>query len=70
MEVLKPGAVYRECAVVNLDIKPLTETPAEKASEGNELVDDGEYGGEVMGRRVWETYEQQLKDWHKPANAS
>ncbi|KAF9531909.1 hypothetical protein CPB83DRAFT_848013 [Crepidotus variabilis] len=30
-----------------------------------EIEDDGEYGGEVGGRLVWESYEQALKIWEK-----
>ena len=30
-----------------------------------DLVDDGEYGGELAGRLVWEEYEAALKNWEK-----
>ena len=88
-EVLKPGALYGECAVVSLDVpsppaaststsQPATSTTKEKgkakgAKEGQgggaqeeetiEMEDDGEYGGEEVGRRVWEAYEGALKVW-------
>lgn len=93
-EVLKPGALYRECSVVTLklpSLPPNTETDGEgreessekdegqrkentkgkekeKAGPGNlkpafELDDDGEYGGEAVGRLVWEWYEARLKEW-------
>ncbi|KAG2015123.1 hypothetical protein CC2G_008418 [Coprinopsis cinerea AmutBmut pab1-1] len=31
--------------------------------------DDGEYGGEVAGRLVWEAYEDALKVWEKSCPA-
>lgn len=36
-----------------------------------DIVDDGEYGGELAGRLVWEEYEGALKVWEKenPAKA-
>jgi hypothetical protein len=77
-EVLKPGALYSECAVVNLRIPtppdPLAEKESEKTGKGKkkkkeeevaEIPDDGEFGGEVMGRLVWEAYETALKEWEK-----
>ncbi|KAI0629657.1 hypothetical protein C8Q77DRAFT_1015410, partial [Trametes polyzona] len=76
VEVLKPGALYRECAVVQLDVPrppapPLDEKEkgakkkGKKAAEEPIIVmeDDGEYGGEAVGRAVWEWYEARLKDW-------
>jgi len=79
-EVLKPGALYRECAVVQLNVPPLaaSELPPQaekeqqkrkgKQTETQEeadlnLPDDGEYGGEAVGRAVWEWYEENLKKW-------
>ncbi|KAF5374678.1 hypothetical protein D9615_008988 [Tricholomella constricta] len=80
-EVLKPGALYADCAVVKLKIpvpvdplaseqKPTKEKRKgkEKDEEGLEeevleIPDDGEFGGEVMGRLVWEAYEDALKAW-------
>ncbi|KAF5317341.1 hypothetical protein D9611_003557 [Ephemerocybe angulata] len=90
-EVLKPGALYSECAVVQLRV-PTQGKDVEKAEEKKgdskegrkkgvkerekaqdagkeavdgpiELEDDGEYGGEDVGRRVWEAYEGALKLW-------
>ncbi|KAH8103493.1 hypothetical protein BXZ70DRAFT_889300 [Cristinia sonorae] len=76
-EVLKPGGLYRECAVVNLKVPSLPPPPEsakpkdEKRGKGkgkqeDEFVvieDDGEFGGESLGRMVWEWYETRLKDW-------
>ena len=86
-EVVKPGALYRECAVVKLQLPPLPapdsdpaketepssaarQTQKKKGKKGEKKVeedliieDDGEYGGESMGRVVWEWYEQRLKAW-------
>lgn len=74
-EILKPGALYRECAVVRLRIPsppdPLKDLPAsdkgkekERGSEQS-LPDDGELGGEVAGRLVWESFEKALKEWEQ-----
>jgi hypothetical protein len=80
-EVLKPGALYSDCAVVKLKVPvPTSDQPAsekgkgkdkgkEKATEGLqgviEIPDDGEFGGELTGRLVWEAYEEALKAWEK-----
>ncbi|RDB20573.1 putative oxidoreductase C19A8.06 [Hypsizygus marmoreus] len=76
-EILKPGALYAECAVVKLKV-PAPKEPsgpekaADKKEKGKakagpeevlEIPDDGEFGGEVMGRLVWEAYEDALKAW-------
>lgn len=74
IEVLKPGALYRECAVVQFDVpKPAVPPPAadegkkgkgkEKSMTESILEDDGEFGGEAVGRAVWEWYEARLKEW-------
>ncbi|KAI0645008.1 hypothetical protein C8Q79DRAFT_893085, partial [Trametes meyenii] len=71
VEVLKPGALYRECAVVPLDVPrpPAPASAPEKGKKGkapaeaSALEDDGEYGGEAVGRAVWEWYEARLKEW-------
>nr|VWO97984.1 Transcriptional repressor TUP1 [Ganoderma boninense] len=72
VEVLKPGALYRECAVVQFDVpKPAVPLPEPKESKGGKekstvesiLEDDGEFGGEAVGRAVWEWYEVRLKEW-------
>ncbi|TFK50908.1 hypothetical protein OE88DRAFT_1700544 [Heliocybe sulcata] len=67
-EVLKPGALYSECAVVTLRVPSLPESEKEKLGlkpeGGNEVVkDDGEIGGQDVGRVVWEGYEESLKRW-------
>ncbi|KAJ3553769.1 hypothetical protein NM688_g3440 [Phlebia brevispora] len=92
-EVVKPGALYRECSVVafglpplppppqqtgdkdkeeNADQKKVGEASKQKGSNKNSdegpgeelnIPDDGEYGGESMGRVVWEWYEKKLKTW-------
>jgi hypothetical protein len=83
-EVLKPGALYANCAVVQLKMSLPSSTVNQLASEqaqnedkGNgkskgavteevlEIPDDGEFGGEVVGRLVWEAYEEALKGWEK-----
>ena len=74
-EVLKPGALYADCAVVRLKVPlPPSAVASEKETvkdgktmteEVLEIQDDGEFGGEVMGRLVWEAYEEALKDWEK-----
>lgn len=68
-EVLKPGAMYSECAVLRLTVPP-PQVPAKKVQEGKEeatkgleVPDDGELGGELCGRLVWEAYEEALKGW-------
>ena len=83
-EVLKPGALYADCAVVRLKV-PLPPSAVEQLASEKETVkdggkgknqstateevleiqDDGEFGGEVMGRLIWEAYEEALKDWEK-----
>ncbi|KAH9935102.1 uncharacterized protein BXZ73DRAFT_45573 [Epithele typhae] len=77
VEVLKPGALYRECAIVRLDVpvppRPVVEENEPKSkADGKKgkaaeaeipLEDDGEFGGEAVGRAVWEWYEVRLKDW-------
>ncbi|KAF9055932.1 hypothetical protein BJ165DRAFT_459711 [Panaeolus papilionaceus] len=90
VEVLRPGALYRECAMVRLGVKISDELQqrekellAERAKnkgkakqkesksgaplqeEVLDIADDGEYGGELAGRLVWEKYEESLKIWEK-----
>jgi len=74
-EILKPGALYRECAVVQLRMPALLDTasplPSEKGKEkaeggvGGKLADDGEFGGELAGRLIWEAFEKELVEWEK-----
>ncbi|KAG1855345.1 hypothetical protein DFJ58DRAFT_659921 [Suillus subalutaceus] len=60
-EVLKAGALYRECAVVNLRIpSPVTADTADA-----QVPDDGELGGVHLGQAVWEGLESALKEWEK-----
>ena len=79
---MKPGALYRECSIVSLNIPPLppaatddndkaTSSSSDKkdkkkdntsaADEALDIEDDGEFGGESLGRVVWEWFEQRLK---------
>ncbi|KAF8916452.1 hypothetical protein CPB85DRAFT_285234 [Mucidula mucida] len=80
-EVLKPGALYAECAVVKLSVPPVSLPPRDDKGKGKEeeetleLVDDGELGGEATGRAVWEAYEAAVKVWQerepkKPKNGN
>ena len=71
VEVLKPGALYRECAVVQFDVpRPAVPLPEPKESKGGKekskvesILEDDEFGGEAVGRAVWEWYEVRLKEW-------
>jgi len=60
-EVLKAGALYRECAVVNLRIP----SPATADAGDAQIPDDGELGGVHLGQAVWEGFEAALKEWEK-----
>jgi hypothetical protein len=74
-EVLKPGALYAECAVVPVRMPAPSMSPAEdqKRSEGGKetkapnddaaVPDDGELGGVKLGMQVWDDYERELKIW-------
>jgi hypothetical protein len=64
-EVLKPGALYRECAVVKLQVPKPPKVDENVRDEVNVSEDDGELGGEISGRLVWEYFEQELKRWEK-----
>lgn len=92
-EVLKPGALYRECSVITLTLPPLPAAPEDHESDDTtrddkrsreksekakgkgkkpspedelfEIEDDGEYGGEGVGRVVWEWFENHLKMWEE-----
>jgi len=83
-EVLKPGALYADCAAVRLRV-PLPSSAMEQLAteqeknndkgkgkdkstareEVLEIQDDGELGGEMTGRLVWEAYEEALKGSEK-----
>ena len=72
-EILKPGALYAECAVAPIRISGTLAPPAEEKADGgqNEKTsgggtaqrDDAELGGMVLGMEVWDDYEQELKKW-------
>jgi hypothetical protein len=84
--VLKPGALYAECAVAPIPIPKTTLAPSaeEKADGGGDgktpgggttTADDGELGGVGLGMEVWDDYERELKVWEaaeaaQEANAS
>jgi hypothetical protein len=72
-EVLKPGALYAECAVVPVRM-PASASPVEdKKTKGgketkvpdNDLArsDDGELGGVKLGMQVWDDFERELTAW-------
>jgi hypothetical protein len=85
-EVLKPGALYAECAVAPIRIPKTTLAPsAEEKTDGDgdgktpgdgtTAPDDGELGGVALGMEVWDDYERELKVWEaaeaaQEANAS
>lgn len=73
LEVLKPGALYRECAVVVLSnrlVPAHNEDDAEnQGRDGKISEDDAEYGGERLGRLVWESFESGLKKWESAESA-
>ncbi|TDL22923.1 hypothetical protein BD410DRAFT_787735 [Rickenella mellea] len=66
-EILKPGALYSNCAVVRLNIPvrslPTAKDPKDKKPEVVKVPHDDEMGGEEMGRLVWESFEEKLKIW-------
>ncbi|KAK0458734.1 uncharacterized protein EV420DRAFT_1540217 [Desarmillaria tabescens] len=77
-EILKPGSLYAECAVVPLKVPTIDHPPPpakEQSSKGKgkgkaeeemmDLPDDGELGGEATGRAVWEAYEAAVKAWQE-----
>jgi len=77
-EVLKPGSFYTNCSVQALKISQRTKEEngsgnakrkgKGKDTERNELPDDGELGGEELGRHVWESYEKALKVWEETSS--
>ena len=72
-EVLKPGALYAECAVVPIRMPLATLAPSaeektgegggEEKTAGTTGPDDGEFGGIALGMEVWDDYERELKVW-------
>ena len=84
--MLKPGALYAECAVAPVHIPKTTLAPSaeEKPDDGGDgktagggttVPDDGELGGTALGMEVWDDYERELKVWEaaeatQEANAS
>jgi hypothetical protein len=74
-EVLKPGALYAECAVAPIRIPTTRVVPSaeEKTDDGGDgkttpgggttAPDDGELGGIALGMEVWDDYERELKVW-------
>lgn len=67
-EVLKAGALYRECAVVHVRIPTPDGTPS--GNEEGPMPDDRELGGVHLGQSVWESFEVALKEWEKTVPAS
>jgi hypothetical protein len=70
--VLKPGALYAECAVVPVRVTVTPVPPAKDKPKGKDKdtqgvdemrPDDGELGGVALGMEVWDDYERQLKMW-------
>jgi len=65
--VLKPGALYAECAVAPVHIPITLAPPAEEKTDGGgdgtRAPDDGEFGGVALGMEVWDDYERELKVW-------
>ena len=71
-EVLKPGALYAECAVVPVHIPATSVPPVEDKDKTQEnkdredpgtRPDDGELGGVALGMQTWDDYERELKAW-------
>ncbi|KAL4068708.1 hypothetical protein V8B97DRAFT_1872909 [Scleroderma yunnanense] len=72
-EVLKAGALYRECAVVDVRIPASASVPSGSDSEdrnNTSIIDDGEFGGVRLGESVWEAFELGLKEWEKTSTPS
>jgi hypothetical protein len=71
-EVLKPGALYVECAVAPIRM-PATLAPGTEGktdgSGGTAQRDDGELGGMALGMEVWDDYERELKVWEAAETA-
>ncbi|KAG6382113.1 hypothetical protein JVT61DRAFT_756 [Boletus reticuloceps] len=67
-EVLKAGALYRECAVAPVRIPTAGGTPLGEEQKGA-MADDRELGGVHLGQSVWESFEVALKEWEKTVPA-
>ena len=70
-EVLKAGALYRECAVTQVRIPTPDGAPSgsEEQKDG-QMPDDKDLGGVHLGQSVWESFEVALKEWEKTVPAS
>ncbi|KAI6124646.1 hypothetical protein EV401DRAFT_2055836 [Pisolithus croceorrhizus] len=67
-EVLKAGALYRECAVVHVRMPVLEHAPSSNNagdSKDTTMIEDRELGGVHLGQVVWEAFEADLKEWEK-----
>lgn len=70
-EVLKAGALYRECAVARVRIPTSDGIPLASDGQKDESIpDDRELGGVHLGQSVWESFEVALKEWEKTVGAS
>ncbi|KAG8220478.1 hypothetical protein J3R82DRAFT_3173 [Butyriboletus roseoflavus] len=70
-EVLKAGALYRECAVVRVPIPAPDGTPSGREDQKDgPMPDDRELGGVHLGQSIWESFEVALKEWEKTVPAS
>ncbi|EIN06399.1 hypothetical protein PUNSTDRAFT_89954 [Punctularia strigosozonata HHB-11173 SS5] len=45
--------------------KPTSDSNVDPKSGLQSIPDDHEYGGELVGRLTWESFEQQLRDWER-----
>ncbi|KAG9312278.1 hypothetical protein JVU11DRAFT_7583 [Chiua virens] len=65
-EVLKAGALYRECAVAHVRIPTPDGTPSSGEDQKDGFMpDDRELGGVHLGQSIWESFEVALKEWEK-----
>ena len=69
-EILRPGALYSDCSVVRPRLNKrnweaeIKETSSNgKLEQLRDVEDKEELGGEELGRIVWESCEQSLKQW-------
>ena len=63
-------SVPEKLALSNLKISSLKKGHGKAGEEVLEIPDDGDYGGEVAGRLVWEAYKEVLKVWERENPAS